>query len=209
MREMSNNFNSVAFIYDFMAQLVFGKAILKAQSGLLHTIPDSSSVLILGGGTGFILEELDKLSLPLSVTYVEPSSAMIRRAKARSPFNCIEVDFIQDRHEAVLGADRFDVVITNFFLDVFTREQLPEVVRQVSSLTADNGMWLLTDFVITGVWWQKVLVKIMYLFFRVTARLEGDQLLNFNDYLSKTGFTSVKSESFYHGMISSHIFKRI
>ncbi|UII34244.1 class I SAM-dependent methyltransferase [Fulvivirga ulvae] len=202
------NFNSVAFVYDTLARVVFGKSIQKAQTSLLYSITKESKVLILGGGTGFILQELDKLRLSLKITYVEPSSAMMKRAKKKLPFRTIVVDFVQDTHEAVSNDGDFDVVITNFFLDVFPADRLSEVVQEVSLLIGKNGVWLLTDFVRTDMWWQKVLIKLMYLFFRVTAGLEGNQLLNFEDYLHEKGYKSVKHKYFYNGMIRSDIYKK-
>ncbi|MBL6449919.1 class I SAM-dependent methyltransferase [Fulvivirga sp. 29W222] len=205
---MANNFNSVAFIYDTLARLVFGRSIQRAQAGLLYYVQNASKVLVLGGGTGFILQELDKLGLSLKVTYVEPSSAMIDRSKKKSPFRYIDVDFVQSKHDAVFGAGKFDVVITNFFLDVFTEEQLRDVVRQVSLQVDKGGMWLLTDFVITKIWWQRMLVRLMYFFFRVTAGLEGDRLLNFEEFLAMVNFKPVYRQYYYHGMIRSDIYKR-
>ena len=198
----------MAFIYDSLAGMVFGKSIQKAQSVWLDSIPDNGKVLILGGGTGFILEELDRLELPLKVTYIEPSSAMMSRARKRLPFKLIEVDFIQDTHRAAFGMDRFDVVMTNFFLDVFTQDELGKVVQQISSLVDKDGVWLLTDFVKTGIWWQNALIKLMYLFFKVTAGLEGNRLLNFEAYLSEEGYRVVKQKYFYYGMIRSDVYKR-
>lgn len=205
---MANNFNSVALIYDALAGMVFGKSIQKAQSVWLGSIPDNSKVLILGGGTGFILEELDRLELSLKVTYIEPSSSMMCQARKRLPLKFIEVDFIQDTHVAALGIGGFNVVITSFFLDVFTQGQLSKVVQQISSLVDEGGAWLLTDFVTTGIWWQNALIKLMYLFFKVTVGLEGNRLLNFEAYLSEAGYRSVKQKCFYYGMIRSDIYKR-
>lgn len=165
-------------------------------------------MLILGGGTGVILDELEQLALSLKVTYVEPSSAMMKKAKSRACFKYINVEYIHARHDAVLHMEPFDVVITNFFLDIFRKEQLPAVIRDISTILKAHGIWLVTDFAITDKKWQQTLIRVMYWCFRVTARLEGNQLLNFTAYFKNIKFIATKERRFYHGMISSAVYER-
>ncbi len=79
---MPTNYNKIAKYYDLISRLVYGKAIIKAQVSLLKFIPANSSVLIIGGGTGWVLEELAKIHQEgLTIIYVENSSKMIALAQ--------------------------------------------------------------------------------------------------------------------------------
>jgi ubiquinone/menaquinone biosynthesis C-methylase UbiE len=49
----------------------------------LDKIPAGSNVLILGGGTGWILSELKKINPTCRVYYIEASAKMLELAKAR------------------------------------------------------------------------------------------------------------------------------
>jgi spermidine synthase len=69
---MAANFNNSAWFYDGLSRLVYGNALVEAQVYLLQFIRPNSKILIAGGGTGWILEELAKLHPEgLKIAYVE------------------------------------------------------------------------------------------------------------------------------------------
>ncbi|ELR68441.1 ubiquinone/menaquinone biosynthesis methylase [Fulvivirga imtechensis AK7] len=200
------NFNTVAFIYDKLAGLVFGRSIIYAQVCHLRAVQPGSHILIVGGGTGWILEELDQLKMALAVTYVEPSSAMICRAMKRQPFKYIHVDFISAGYDGVSAGKEYDILITNFFLDLFKEEHLDRVLKGLYTLLKPNGLWLVTDFVNTDKYWQKALVRAMYVFFRLTTQIEADCLQDYATKLVAMKMSKASERQFYHGMIKSWLF---
>ena len=76
-----NNFDSVAGYYDKLSILVFGTAMRRAQTAHLHDIPLGRNVLILGGGTGWLLSELSAVNPTCKVWYIDASSKMISLSK--------------------------------------------------------------------------------------------------------------------------------
>ena len=89
-----NDFNFIAPFYDVLARIVFGNAILKAQTTHLSEINENDQVLILGGGTGKLLEHIPFCD---RVDYVEKSEKMIRIAKRRlvnRSVNFVNHDFL-------------------------------------------------------------------------------------------------------------------
>ncbi|NJM24788.1 MAG: hypothetical protein HC859_03975 [Bacteroidia bacterium] len=76
-RMRRNGFDILAPHYDWMAALVYGSSIRKAQLCFAGHIPDGASVLILGGGTGWYLRALMKRRPTCKVHYVEASKKMI------------------------------------------------------------------------------------------------------------------------------------
>ena len=74
---MANDYNRIAKSYDVLSRIIFQNSIIKAQLYLIEFLEENTKVLIVGGGTGWILEEIAKLKKPnISVVYVEKSSAM-------------------------------------------------------------------------------------------------------------------------------------
>ena len=69
---MSNNFNTIAPVYDFLAKMVFGRSLERAQAAFLSDLETKvkAKVLIVGGGTGKVLELLPE-GLDLQIDYVE------------------------------------------------------------------------------------------------------------------------------------------
>ena len=83
---MPANYNKIAPVYDLLSRLVFGGAIVNAQRLLLPGLPRGQyRVLIVGGGTGWILDELGKQRPQgITVDYVEVSEKMISISKKRN-----------------------------------------------------------------------------------------------------------------------------
>ncbi len=202
-----NNFDRIAPVYDILSRLVFGKTILDSQTHFLRVVKSNDSLLIIGGGTGKVLNAIDELGIPTDVVYVELSRKMLNKAKARAPFKNIQVIFIHGGEEAI-PESKFDIIFTAFFLDVFDSRRLQYVTTLLCRRLKDGGKWLVTDFVNNEVNWQKIMIKLMYIFFRVTTNLEGSRLLNFKYYLSHLGLHIEKEKLFYKGMISTMVFKK-
>ncbi len=111
---MASNYNNSAWFYDGLSRLVYGRALINAQIYLLQFVPVNSTVLIVGGGTGWILEELTKIHLSgVSITYVEIAADMMARSMRRNTGKN-SVVFINDAIENVDINKKFDVVITPF-----------------------------------------------------------------------------------------------
>jgi len=201
----ANDFDRIARGYDVMSNLVFGRSIKKSQTCYLNLVSPHSRVLVLGGGTGWILRELDNLQTPIDITYIDASGNMIEASKKRAPFKHLKVQYIQGT-QADIPDSEFDVVITNYFLDVFDKNQLPIVVKTIDRVIAKEGIWIVTDFVNAG-WWQNVLIKIMYIFFRWVANLSGSQLLSFEHYLNQINREKVKSIKFHYDMIEAAVYQ--
>ncbi|MDB5086371.1 MAG: hypothetical protein JWR09_365, partial [Mucilaginibacter sp.] len=65
--------------------MVYGRALINAQVFLLQYVPVGVDVLIAGGGTGWVLEELAKIHPSgLQITYVEIAADMMALSKKRN-----------------------------------------------------------------------------------------------------------------------------
>ncbi len=207
MKTSNNNFDLVAPFYDFLAKTIFGKTIQTAQTHFLHHIPDNAKILILGGGSGWILKEIFALKNSCRILYIEKSKKMIALSKKRlTNLQLEQVVFAQDMDTNTNQV--FDVIITNFFLDVFEKKELKDVMKLLRGLLSKEGVWLFTDFQHQNIWWQKILLKLMFTFFRLFASLESKQLYDFEELFDGFGMTSLKSKSFFHKMIISNVYRK-
>ena len=191
-------------MYDPLAQLIFGKSIVDSQTWFLDQVPPMAKVLILGGGTGWILGELVKQNPSCTVWYVEASTKMIEKTRGRLLHN--QVNLIHGTEDDIPQNVTFDVIITNFYLDLFTEEKLKNVIQQLTNQTHSSSRWLVTDFVDRGVWWQRFMLKIMYLFFRSVCDIEANRLPNWNTCLNIHRWTEASSKDWYGGFIRSTVF---
>ncbi|MFT4205357.1 MAG: methyltransferase [Chitinophagaceae bacterium] len=202
-----NNYDRLAPFYDFISRAVYGQALVRAQRSVLHFLEDGQDVLVVGGGTGWILDEIEKLERKnIAVTYIEASSKMIALARKRKV--SFPVDFICEYIENVAfsspqlhgessphnipspqsgqaGTLRrsgyFDIVITPFFFDNFSEEKCLFLFEKMDKMLRQNGLLLYVDFRLTPQnckKWKRFLLWTMYLFFRVLTHIETKQLVD-------------------------------
>lgn len=200
----ASDFDKVAFIYDRLAKLIFGRSITESQKHFLNGIPTRAKVLILGGGTGWILEELLLLKPDVKVCYIEASIKMIERTKRRKTSGS-SVQFIHGT-EKYIPNDQFNVVITNFYLDLFTTESLKKVVTGIKESLAPNATWIATDFR-NRTWWNKALLTLMYTFFQITTNIEARKLPDWNGVLLESGGRQTESKYLYGNFIEATVYQ--
>lgn len=176
---MVNNYDRIAANYDRLSRLIFGKAIVRAQQALLPLLTPPARVLIVGGGTGWILEEIARVCPSgLTIDYVEISSNMLDLARMRD-FKKNKVTFIHAAIEDYLSPAAYEVVMTPFLFDNFSYERAREVFQKLDNMLENGALWLFTDFHIDkglNRLWQKTLLRSMYVFFRSISHVEADQL---------------------------------
>jgi len=205
---MAANFNNASWFYDDLAFIFYGKVLINAQVYMLKFIPANSNVLIVGGGTGWILEQIAKIHPSnLNITYVEVSVKMMARSKKRMLGNNI-VLFINEAIEDVTLKSDYDVVITPFLLDNFTEGTLQKVFNHVHGLLKPGGVWLNTSFRVSGKWGHKILLKFMFLFFNLICKVEATKLPNIETQFEKHGYKATAQQSFFNNFIISRVYQQ-
>jgi len=205
-----NNFNRLSWIYDPLARLVFQGNILKSQGYFLYLIEPHSRVLIIGGGSGLILEAMDKLNKPLMIDFIEPSELMIERARKRSTeLSNLEVRFHQIRLQSFESNQKYDCICCFYFLDLFELVKLRKVLEQIKSLMGKQAHLFVADFQNRkGEMWQNLLSCVMHTFFRLTAGLESSHLKNIDHEIIKGGFKKQNESHFFLDFIFSAVYKK-
>lgn len=203
--KVGRGFSKLSGIYDSIATIVFGQAILISQKAHLESIPSGSNILIVGGGTGKILTEILSNNPEAKIVYLEISQGMIEKAKRRiKSMKCSgNVQFILGGMDDLPKLTKYDVVITAYFLDMFSNDSVYDIMKKLNNSLINNGSWLFIDFRKTDLGWQKLLMKIMYYFFRISCSIEAKHLPETKSRFVQLGFVNSKSELFYHGMIEA------
>ncbi|TFF33927.1 class I SAM-dependent methyltransferase [Mucilaginibacter psychrotolerans] len=205
---MTGNYDNSASFYDGLSRLVFGDALVKAQVYLLPNIPAGSKILLIGGGTGWILEEISKIHPSgLYITYVEISAKMMALSQKRIT-GANHVEFINKAIEDVDLMQDFDVVITPFLFDNYKPDTLPATCYHIHQMLKPGGMWLNTDFQLTGKWWQHVILKSMLLFFKVLCGVESWRLPDVQGEFNKCGYTVMETKLFFGDFVVTRMYKR-
>lgn len=206
-----NNYDRIAWCYDLLSKIVFGNKIKRAQIDLLKFIPANSNILIAGGGTGWILEEITKVHQSgLVITYIDASEKMVQKSKKRKR-GLNKLEYISKPIEQVqLAPGNYDVIITPFFFDNFSQTAGLLIFQQLHVALKKEGIWLFVDFMLNlnEKYWQKPMLNFMYLFFRKICRLQTMQLPDSNMYFSAHGYEKLAMRKYYRDFIISTVFKR-
>lgn len=209
---MAKNYDKIANNYDFLSRLVFNKAQIKAQVNQLLFIPKGSKIIIVGGGTGWILEEIAKIHASgLQITYVEASQKMTNLAKKRFWANNQVVFFVQ-AIETFKPLEVYDVVLTPFLFDNFRIESAKTAFQILHQALKINGLWFFTDFTLQhkkGKWWKKVLVKSMYLFFRTLRMIDSEELIELEEYFELEKYRIVADKLHFGDLITAKVLQKI
>ncbi|MCP2043645.1 ubiquinone/menaquinone biosynthesis C-methylase UbiE [Pontibacter sp. HSC-36F09] len=213
---MSNtNFDSIAPIYDGLSWLVFGNVLQRAQTEHISLIPPNSKVLLIGGGSGWLLEQLLRYRPEAEITYLEVSEKMLHltqrriRQKFPEPF---KIDFRLGDENSLQPDETFDVIITPFLLDLFPDERLQQLMNRLCASLRPQGRWLFSDF-----WpaqtpppaWQQLLLKSMYTFFGLVSHVKAPRLPDFNDHFARQPLRLEASATFYGGLVQARAYRKV
>lgn len=204
-----NSFDRIAPVYDRLAHIVFGSAIDNAQRAHLDQLLDAREILIVGGGTGWLLKELLGLNPSATVTYVEASREMIDLTEKRIPeTDRHRVVLVHGTHDSLEKSAKFDAIVINFFVDMFSSTELIIIIKQLKTVLHADGLLLCTDFV-NDTFWQRAMLRVMYSFFRLTAGLNNQHLADWRKIIRGEGFDPQRAQSYWKGFMWSELYRRI
>jgi tRNA (cmo5U34)-methyltransferase len=212
-----NDFDLVAPIYDALASLVFGGALRRAQCALLERLRDARRVLVIGGGSGWFLCELLARTGVEHVLYVEQSPKMLAYSRAAvaeaAPASLHRVEFRLGTEQTLSAADgEFDVVTTNFFLDLFEQTSAAAMARKLAERLAADGRWLFVDFELPergpARWYGLLLFRVMFTFFNVVARMESRWPPDYARIFEPLGLRVAHERRFYASLVRARLLQR-
>ena len=201
------SYSTIAGIYDVLGKMVFGNALKTSANLFLSDVLNSKSLLILGGGTGQVLMELEKLKFKGAVTYVDMSEGMINRAKKRVV--SYDVKFIISKIEGMEFDSRFDAVHAAFFFDQFDEAKITSIVDGLLTSCRPNSVWIVVDFISGANRYHFLLYKLMYLFFRITTEIESKKLPDLFGQLESSRLLPYKNSVHCNSMINATVMKRL
>jgi hypothetical protein len=109
-------------------------------------------------------------------------------------------------------AASYDLIVTHFVLDCFSKDQIADVVRRLVRAATTEAIWLLADFCIPPDGFRRLHARAylaaMYRFFRFTARIEARALVDPSPFLTDAGFDLVHQHLSRNGVVKSELWRR-
>jgi ubiquinone/menaquinone biosynthesis C-methylase UbiE len=202
---MKNNYDTIARYYDFLSRTIFQRSIINAQVALLSYIKPNSTVLIVGGGTGWILEKFQPAGL--EITYVEISESMLALSKKRIQHN--NVEFIHQSIEDFVPSHPYDIIFTPFLFDNFSAANAAVIFDKLHACLKTGGDWLFADFIDDPrQLWQQIMLKTMYLFFKVFAKIEAGKLNDMDGLFHQYHYQKIDEKFHYGRFICAAVYRK-
>ena len=204
MKQVDNDYNALAPFYDWLGHAVYFGAIGRSQKAYLSEIPKGLRILFIGGGTGFLLNDVLEASAPKELVYIEKSQVMIEKSKRACKHVLKErVRFVHGTQLDIQEGEEFDVVLSFFFFDQFRFQTLSKIFLKLDSHLKEGGLWLWSDFIPPEKWWQKFLMRTMLFFFELTTSLGTNRVYSVPEIMLKRNYRMEKESFFYRGFIRS------
>jgi cyclopropane fatty-acyl-phospholipid synthase-like methyltransferase len=208
---MKDNYNNIAFIYDRLNRLIFGKAQIKAQTALLPYIKNGDRLLIVGGGTGWILEEIANIHpAGLEIDFIDSSERMLSQSKKRY-FGLNKITFIHQAVEETELKHDYNVIISGFFFDNFMLRKAESIFMLLDSKLISGGLWLFADFTLNhekGLLWKRAMLQFMYFFFRIVCKIEATQLIEMEPIFKQAHYQPIFKMAVYGNFIESVVYEK-
>ncbi|WP_236252696.1 class I SAM-dependent methyltransferase [Echinicola sp. 20G] len=198
-----NLYDKVVFFYDQLAALILGKGYRESKLTFLDQINNGDKVLIVGGGTGSNLPQIvSRVGKEGKVYYVEASEKMIKKAKKNTKaVGHGNIEFIHQSDFHDLPLKKFDVIITQYLMDILPEKELDNLFGELQKRVRQNTKWVFTDFFDKPGrrWLQFVMIQ----FFRITTKNPRNDLPNYKFFFDKYGWNISDSKNHKGGWIRS------
>ncbi len=211
------DFDRIAPFYGLMERCLAGGVMHRARVAFLDEIPAPRRVLLVGEGHGRFLEECLARHPAADFTVVDGSARMLEicRGRVAGAGGAGKVRWVHAMMEDWDGGGGgYDLIVTDFLLDCLSPEVLEEVVRRGSLFAAAEARWLIADFHIPAARGfarlrARAIVRLLYVFFRITAGVPGDSLQPADAFLERGGFRPRKRRIHDWGLLESQWWERM
>lgn len=205
----TNGFDRVARIYRWGEALTFGSLLMRCRLAFLNDLTSARSVLVLGDGDGRFTAAALAQHPQLHITAVDISATMLQLLQQRCEREGTQARLTTVHSNALqfTPTQNFDVVVTHFFLDCLTTEQ---VLALGITLRTTASRWIISEFDIPhGVlqWPARALVRSLYVAFRLLTALKVQQLPQWRDALVQSGYGVISRRTLIGGILAAELWQ--
>jgi len=205
-------FDRIAPFYRTIEGIFAAGFLQRSRLAFLHEIPKPVHALFIGEGNGRCLAEFVKTYPSVHFTCLDSSAVMLKLAEKRiaksqtGSVHFIHADLLTWRTD-----EKFDLIVTHYFLDCFDERGLEKVIPHLAALATPDAHWLIADFhqLSTGLrkWPAAFLLTALYRFFGLATGLTTRRLIPPDPFLNRSGFEKIRRRPFAFGLIHSELWK--
>lgn len=210
------NCDQIAPYYEILEHFLFGRLLEHRRFAFLGEIRTSRKALVCGGGDGRFLARLLRVNARVDVDFVDLSATMVELAERRVTgmgrtfrervrFHAGDVRSFAPR------ADSYDLIVTHYFLDCFSNQELEDVVCLLARWGVPQARWIVSDFSEAnrpiGRLWTRGVISGLYSAFRFTTGLKVTRLPEYKAALARRGYFLRFEEYALAGLLHSSLWE--
>lgn len=200
---MRDKYKYIGPVYDFLSNLYSGKNIHRCKTAMLdvETVRPGTKVLFAGVGHG--RDAIRAAELGADVTVVDLSETMLRKFAEALETEAPDLH-IQRVHSDIMKIEengQYDMVVANFFLNVFDEDMMVQVLEHLIGLAKSDGSVVVGDFCYpTGNVFARVFKKLYWytavFIFWLFANNAFHKIYNYPEHMQRLGLRIAQKKHF-------------
>ncbi len=208
------DFNRLARPYRWFEYLSFGPFLWRCRVHFLPQLVDCRRALILGDGDGRFTARLLRANPQIRVTAIDASPRMIASLERAASANHdrLNAQVADLRAWTPAGAEKYDLIVTHFFLDCLSTDEIASLAQRLTPSVIPNAMWLVSEFAIPQSLFGRPtaapLVSLLYRAFQVLTHLRQQALPEHLDALGQSRWVLQSHRAHLNGLLVSELWQR-
>jgi ubiquinone/menaquinone biosynthesis C-methylase UbiE len=210
------NFDPIARPYRWLEYLTFGSILEHCRFHFLHKLSTHRRALILGDGDGRFTTRLLTANPQITIDAVDSSAAMLNLLTARATqLGPSATERLRTIHSDALAfqpeGEPYDLVVTHFFLDCLTNEDLNILIAKLRPHLTPGATWLVSEFAIPPTQPTKTIARTviaaLYHAFRILTGLKTQRLPDYTSALRQNGFSRIDKKIFLGDLLTAELWR--
>jgi SAM-dependent methyltransferase len=207
------DFDLLAPVYRWMEWLSFGPWLGWCRCAFLPDLRRVRRALVLGDGDGRFTARLLRQNSHVMVDAVDASAAMLRALlrRAGSQARRVRAEYRDARSWSPAPSLRYDLVVTHFFLDCLTTDEVRHLAARVHAAAEPQARWLIAEFDLPQSRFGRCiagpLVGFLYWAFGVLTGLKVRRLPDHRAALAEAGWVLEKRRTWLGGLLISELWR--
>ena len=212
--ETAPDFDRLAHIYRWMEWFSFGPFLSRCRCAFLGSLNNRRRALVLGDGDGRFAARLLNENRDVTIDAVDASGAMLRELRRRVESHGDRLTtHTSDARRFAPPRRAYDLIVTHFFLDCLTTEEVESLATRQHSHTREGALWVISEFAVPAGWFGRAvarpLISFLYWAFACLTGLKIHCLPDHRFALEQAGWSLEREQHWLGGLLVSELWRRV